>query len=122
MSLVELIIGICLFAIAIIPMFGIIPTAYISIKKAEDYAAASCYAHQVIEFYRLNDPGITDDMRNHWPFVMNNTEYEIYLDLYPRDNPPSGAASSLVDVVVDVQWKKIPEEIVLYSRIFYGQK
>ena len=118
LSLAELIIGLCLFAIAIIPIFGIIPTAYFSIKKAEDYSSASCYAHEVIDNYRITNPSISDDVHREWPVCLNNTEYNVSVDLIPQD---VGSPSNLIDVVVTLKWKKIPEQYTLYSRIFYSQ-
>ncbi|MDQ7825765.1 MAG: hypothetical protein RDV48_23390 [Candidatus Eremiobacteraeota bacterium] len=117
LSLAELIIGLFLFAIAIIPIFGIIPTAYMSIKKAEDYSAASCYAQSIIELYRITNPDIMYDQQIAFDKVLNNTEYHVVTDLYGRDPQ---FPHKLMDVVVNIYWKKIPERVTVYSRIFYN--
>lgn len=118
MTLAELIIGLALFAIAIIPIFGIIPTAYMSIKKAEDYASASCYAQEVLEMYRMSNPSLTDEQHYHGSrdVILNNTEYKMYIDVYGMDeNTPY----ETIDVVVNLYWKKIPEHLDVFTRIVY---
>jgi exopolysaccharide biosynthesis protein len=119
MSLAELIVGFLLFAIVIIPIFGIIPTAYMSIKKAEDYSTASCYAQEVLELYSLSDPSFTqDDFHNEWDIDLNNTEYTVILDLHALDKKESHC---LIDVVVNIYWKKIPEHIQVFRRVYYNE-
>lgn len=119
-SLAEVIVGLCLFAIVIIPIFGIIPMAYMSIKKAEDYSAASCYAQEVLSIYRLNDPFLEDDhYRREWDIVMNNTDYTVSLDVYAVDK--GTIPHELIDVVVNMYWKKIPEQIKVFSRVYYNR-
>ena len=116
MSLVELIIALCLFAVAIIPLFGIIPTAYVSVKKAEDYSAASFYAQQVTEIYRISNPHIEDDFHNEWELAMNNQDFRVVLDLYGADRQ---IPCRLVDVIVNIYWKNIPEHVNVYTRVYY---
>ena len=117
LSLAELIIGLCLFAIAIIPIFGIIPTAYMSIKKAEDYSTASCYANEILEMYRLSDPLLTDDdAHTQWDVDLNQTEYTVKIDIYARDEIKP---HKLLDVVVNIYWKKVPERIDVFTRVCY---
>lgn len=115
-SLAEVIIGLCLFAVAIIPIFGIIPTAYMSIKKAEDYSAASFYAQQVTEIYRISDPSLEDDFHNEWDLDLNNQGFRVVLDLYGADRQRPHA---LVDVIVNLYWKNIPEHVNVYTRVYY---
>jgi len=119
LSLAELIVGLGLFAIVIIPIFGIIPTAYMSIKKAEDYSAASCYAQEVIEIYKVTNPSLTESyVTNGWDVVLNGTEYHVAVGLYGIDyNNPY----RVVDVVVNMYWKKIPEKINVFTRVFYNE-
>jgi len=125
LSLAELIIGLALFAIVIIPIFGIIPTAYMSIRKAEDYSAASCYAQELVELYRLSNPSISDlNVHNEWDVILNTTEYRVAVDvygvccnIYGVSEPPYRA----VDVVVNMYWKKIPEHLSVTTRIFFNE-
>ena len=118
LSLAELIIGLCLFAIAIIPIFGIIPTAYMSIKKAEDYSTASCYANEIVEIYRLSNPNLTQDhIHNTWDTALNNTEYTVVVDLYGQGVPSTSGSYKMMDVIVNIYWKKVPEHIGVFTRI-----
>ncbi len=119
MSLAELIIGLTLFAIAIIPIFGIIPTAYMSIKKAEDYSAASCYAQEIIEVYRLTDPALEDPVvTTEWyPVKLNGTDYLAQVSLYGID-PIASGQHRVIDAVVIMKWQKVPDQIQVFTRIF----
>jgi hypothetical protein len=117
MSLPELIIGLALFAIAIIPIFGIIPTAYMSIKKAEDYSSASCYAQEVIDIYRADDPSLFDPYRHTSRDVfLNETPYHMDIGVYGMDE---NIPYKMIDVVVILTWKKIPERLSVFTRISY---
>jgi hypothetical protein len=121
LSLAELIIGLCLFALAIIPIFGIIPTAYMSIKKAEDYSAASCYAQEIVEIYRLTDPALHDQYTTSpWYHVkLNSTDYSVIVGLYGIDYGASDPCR-VVDVVVSMKWQKVPDKISVFTRVFYN--
>jgi hypothetical protein len=116
MSLAELIVGLCLFSIAIIPLFGIIPTAYMSIKKAEDFSAASCYAQEIIEIYRQENPSFTGyNFHRRLDPTLNGTDYHVDLDVY--DIHPG----VMIDVVINIYWKRIPEHISVFSRMYYNE-
>lgn len=119
MSLAEVIVGFLLFAIVIIPTFGIIPTAYMCIKKAEDYATASCYAQEVLEIYSISDPSMTpDEFHRTWDTILNNTEYHVTMDVYALDER---SPHSLLDVVINMYWKKIPEKVQVFRRVYYNE-
>jgi hypothetical protein len=121
LSLPELIVGLFLFTIAIFPLFGIIPTAYMSIKKAEDFSAASCYAQELIEIYRLTDPHLMVSDSPHTTNLdvkLNGTDYKVLLDIYNMDG---NSPAKLVDVTVNMYWKRIPEHISVYSRVYYNE-
>jgi hypothetical protein len=122
MTLAELIIGLCLFSIVIIPMFGIIPTAYTSIKKAEDYSSASCYAQEIIESYRAVNANLTIPYDSRaWDITLNTTDYHVVVDLYGIDQGAGPAPHDLIDVVVNMYRRKIPQQFQFYSRIYYNK-
>jgi hypothetical protein len=122
MTLAELIIGLCLFSLVIIPMFGIIPTAYTSIKKAEDYSSASCYAQEIIESYRAVNANLTIPYDSkEWDIQLNSTDYHVLVGLYGIDSGAYPGSYDLIDVVVNLYRRKIPQQFQFYSRIYYNK-
>jgi len=119
MTLAELIVGLFLFAIVIIPVFGIIPLSYLSVKKAEDFSTASLYAQEIANSYRIHNPGLmVPSLCTKKDVLLNNTEYYVHIGLYGIDLE---LPHTLVDVVVTLYWKKIPEQTRIMTRVHYGE-
>lgn len=120
-TLAEVIFAAALVAVALIPIFGIIPTSYMCIKKAEDFAAASNYAVELIEdvrtYFPLYQPmgGSLPDHVIYDNFIMNDTGYKVIRWIYGVD--PS-YPHKVVDVKIILLWKKIPERLVMTTRIY----
>jgi hypothetical protein len=118
-SLVEIIVALFLLSLAIIPIFGIIPTACMSIKKGEDYAAASLYAQKIEEIYRFSDPCLYSDyFHNEWDLDLNSTDYLVKLDIYGVDTVTPPSPHKMMDVIINIYWRKNPERMHVFSTIY----
>jgi hypothetical protein len=118
-SLVEIIVALFLLSLAIIPIFGIIPTACMSIKKGEDYAAASLYAQQIEEVYRFSEPCLYPAyFHNEWDMNLNSTDFQVKLDIYGVD---AASPHKVMDVISTIYWKKNPALMHVFSTVYYNK-
>jgi Tfp pilus assembly protein PilV len=123
LSLVEVIVAVALLSLILIPLVGVFPTSYMSIKKAEDYQTAASYAQALIQEVQADPPDLDtlDQQVDRFEVVLNGTAYLVTRGIYAVDTPREGRPHKLVDVAVHLAWKRIPESLLVTSRLVFNQ-
>ena len=116
-TLLEIVVSLCLVALSLVLIVGIVPMNVTSLKKSEALQAATLYASEVL--VQAESPAFVPDAEHlslDHPVVINQVTYRVVRQIYGVDgaNPPH-----LYDVVVHVSWEPQPVPVELRTRVYH---
>ncbi|MHB2015509.1 MAG: type IV pilus modification PilV family protein [Candidatus Xenobia bacterium] len=108
-TLVEILVSLAILAAGVVFVVSIIPTAVLTLQRAEDLQAATAYGQELVEDARAHVPTAAGRDRD-FQVTLNRTEFHVTRDIV--------VFPDLEDVVVTLQGPSDQQPVKLATRLF----
>lgn len=115
-SLLEIVVALCIVAVSLTLIVGIIPMNVSGLKKSEAIQAATLYASEVLA--QAESPAFVAEPATMFldrTVVINQVPFRVVRGIYGVDAPER---PRLYDVIVNVSWETQPVPVELRTRVY----